>query len=70
MKFLPLGASDIKVSEVCLGTMTWGIQNSQQDTDNQIAMAIDAGVNFLDTAEMYPVPPDEKNVCRYRTLFR
>ena len=60
MKFLPLGASDIKVSEVCLGTMTWGIQNSQQDTDNQIAMAIDAGVNFLDTAEMYPVPPDEE----------
>lgn len=60
MKFNRLGTSDLSVSEVCLGTMTWGIQNTQSDADQQIACALDNGVNFIDTAEMYPVPPNKE----------
>ena len=60
MKYHALGRSDIRVSEVCLGTMTWGIQNNQQDADEQLSIALDAGVNFIDTAEMYPVPPNQE----------
>ncbi|NMH61381.1 aldo/keto reductase [Alteromonas ponticola] len=59
MKFNRLGQSQLNVSEVCLGTMTWGIQNTQADADEQLAVAIEAGVNFIDTAEMYPTPPNE-----------
>ncbi len=59
MRYSPLGSSGLSVSRVCLGTMTWGIQNTQADADNQIAYSLDAGVNFIDTAEMYPVPPTE-----------
>lgn len=59
MKYTTLGSSGLKVSEVCLGTMTWGIQNSQQDTDEQLTQALSSGINFIDTAEMYPIPPNE-----------
>lgn len=59
MQYHPLGNSGLQVSEICLGTMTWGIQNTQQDADAQMAMALDAGINVLDTAEMYPVPPNQ-----------
>lgn len=59
MQYNPLGSSGLSVSEVCLGTMTWGIQNTQQDADAQLAVALDAGINFIDTAEMYPVPPNQ-----------
>ena len=62
MKYNKLGSSDINVSRVCLGSMTWGIQNNQQEADEQIDYAISRGVNLLDTAEMYPVPPSEKTV--------
>ncbi len=58
MKYNRLGTSDLDISDVCLGTMTWGIQNTQQDADEQITYALDKGVNFIDTAEMYPVPPN------------
>lgn len=57
MKYNFLGKSDIKVSEICLGTMTWGEQNSQQEAFQQMDFAIDRGVNFFDTAEMYPASP-------------
>ncbi|MDB2373420.1 aldo/keto reductase [Psychrosphaera haliotis] len=57
MKYNKLGSSDIKVSEVCLGSMTWGVQNNQSDANQQIEHAISRGVNFIDTAELYPVPP-------------
>lgn len=57
MKQLPLGRSDIMVSEWCLGTMTYGNQTPEDDAHKQIDMALDAGINFLDTAEMYPVNP-------------
>ncbi|WP_370315764.1 NADP(H)-dependent aldo-keto reductase [Thalassolituus sp.] len=52
-----LGNTDIQVSELCLGTMTWGEQNSEAEAHRQLDMAVDAGINFIDTAEMYPVPP-------------
>ena len=57
MQYRPLGRSNLKVSALCLGTMTWGEQNSQAEAFAQIDRARDAGVNFIDTAEMYPVPP-------------
>lgn len=57
MQYKKLGSSDIDVSTVCLGTMTWGVQNTQQDADKQINYALARGVNFLDTAEMYAIPP-------------
>lgn len=57
MKQIPLGRSDIMVSDWCLGTMTYGSQTPEDDAHRQIDMAVDAGINFLDTAEMYPVNP-------------
>ena len=57
MKYNELGQSGIKVSELCLGTMTWGSQNSQEDANRQIDISLDRGINFLDTAEMYPATP-------------
>lgn len=57
MLYRPLGRSPLKVSAICLGTMTWGEQNDRQDAFAQIDRAKDAGVNFIDCAEMYPVPP-------------
>lgn len=57
MQYSPLGSSGVDVSRVCLGSMTWGLQNTQRDADEQIAYALSKGVNFIDTAEMYAVPP-------------
>lgn len=57
MKYNALGNSDIKVSEICLGTMTWGEQNSEAEAFGQMDFALDQGVNFFDTAEMYPASP-------------
>ena len=52
MQFRRLGHTDIQVSSVCLGTMTWGEQNSEAQAHEQLDMAVEAGVNFIDTAEM------------------
>ena len=60
MRYHNLGHTEIKVSELCLGSMTWGSQNSQQEAHEQIDMALDYGVNFIDTAEMYPTTPLSK----------
>lgn len=57
MQTRKLGYTDIDVSQICLGTMTWGEQNTEQDAFAQLDCAIAAGVNFIDAAEMYPVPP-------------
>lgn len=57
MKMNPLGRSDILVSELCLGSMTWGTQTSVSHAHAQIDMALEHGINFVDTAEMYPVNP-------------
>ncbi len=52
-----LGRTDLDVSQICLGTMTWGEQNTEQEAFEQLDYAVDAGINFIDAAEMYPVPP-------------
>ncbi len=57
MEFRRLGRTDINVSALCLGTMTWGEQNTEAEGFAQIERAKAAGINFIDTAEMYPVPP-------------
>ena len=57
MNYVKLGSSDLLVSEICLGSMTWGQQNTQADADQQIDYALEHGINFIDTAEMYSVPP-------------
>jgi aryl-alcohol dehydrogenase-like predicted oxidoreductase len=57
MKKRPLGRTGLSVSEICLGTMTWGSRNTEAEGHAQIDMALDRGVDFLDTAEMYPVQP-------------
>ncbi|MEP1447715.1 MAG: aldo/keto reductase [Paraglaciecola sp.] len=57
MQYSVLGSSGVKVSRVCLGSMTWGLQNSQIEANEQIEYALNQGVNFIDTAELYPVPP-------------
>ena len=60
MEFSKLGRANQHVSRVCLGSMTWGVQNNQQDANQQIEYALSMGINFIDTAEMYPVPPSGK----------
>lgn len=57
MQRLALGATNIEVSEWCLGTMTWGRQTPPENAHAQIDRALDAGIDFVDTAEMYPVNP-------------
>lgn len=57
MKYSLLGNTDLKVSKICLGTMTWGVQNTEAEGHEQMNYALDKGVNFWDTAEMYAVPP-------------
>jgi aryl-alcohol dehydrogenase-like predicted oxidoreductase len=57
MRYRPLGATDLKVSALCLGTMTFGEQNSEAEAFAQLDRALDVGVNFIDAAEIYPVPP-------------
>jgi aryl-alcohol dehydrogenase-like predicted oxidoreductase len=57
MKYNTLGRTGITVSEICLGTMTWGTQNSEAEAHEQMDYAVSQGVNFFDTAELYPVTP-------------
>ena len=60
MNFRKLGNTDLKVSTICLGTMTWGEQNNQKEAFEQMDYAMSQGINFFDTAEMYAVPSTEK----------
>ena len=62
MQYRKLGVSSLNVSAICLGTMTFGEQNSQADSFELMDYAFEKGVNFLDTAEMYPVYP-KKETC-------
>ncbi len=57
MKMNPLGRTGLMVSELCLGSMTWGTQNTEPEGHAQINRALERGINFIDTAEMYPVTP-------------
>ncbi|AWB67520.1 aldo/keto reductase [Saccharobesus litoralis] len=69
MKYVPLGTSGLSVSNICLGSMTWGFQNNQQDADQQINYALEQGINFIDTAEMYAIPPTPETFGTTETII-
>ena len=60
MNYKKLGNTDLDVSTICLGTMTWGEQNTQEEGFEQMDYALDRGVNFWDTAEIYSIPPKQE----------
>jgi len=64
MKYNRIGRTDIEVSRTCIGTMTFGRQNTETEAHEQLDLAFDRGVNFVDTAEMYPFPAEEKTFNR------
>ena len=69
MKKVKLGSSDLQVTEICLGSMTWGEQNTQAEGFEQIDFALDQGINFIDTAEMYSVPPSKETYGATETII-
>ncbi|MBE0367174.1 aldo/keto reductase [Pseudoalteromonas aurantia] len=69
MQFSRLGRSQLNVSRICLGSMTWGLQNNQHDADEQINYALSRGVNFIDTAEMYAVPPSPQTYGKTEAII-
>ncbi|HBG30379.1 MAG TPA: aldo/keto reductase, partial [Gammaproteobacteria bacterium] len=69
MDYRPLGRTPLTTSLIGLGTMTWGEQNSEVEAHAQIAQALDAGVNLIDAAEMYPVPPRAETQGRTETIL-
>lgn len=69
MQYRKLGRTDLKVSQLCLGSMTWGEQNSEAEGHAQLDYAIAAGINFIDTAELYPVPPRAETQGRTEAIL-
>ena len=69
MKYKQLGNTQIDVSTICLGTMTWGEQNTQSDAFEQMDYALDAGVNFFDCAELYSIPPNANTYGSTETII-
>jgi aryl-alcohol dehydrogenase-like predicted oxidoreductase len=64
MKYTTLPNTNIKISKICLGTMTWGNQNTEAEGHKQLDYALEQGINFIDTAELYPVPAEAKTSGR------
>lgn len=69
MDYRTLGKTDIKVSHLCLGTMTWGHQNTQDEGFEQMDYALERGINFFDTAELYAVPPSPDTYGKTETII-
>ena len=69
MQYTTLGQSDLKVSQICLGSMTWGVQNTQADANAQIELALSSGINFIDTAEMYAIPPSPETYGKTESII-
>ena len=69
MEYSPLGRTGLAVSRICLGTMTWGQQNSEAEGHAQMDYALDHGINFFDTAEMYAVPPRAETYGRTEEII-
>lgn len=69
MEYRQLGHTDIRVSLLCLGSMTWGGQNSEAEAHEQLDYAVSAGINFIDTAEMYPFPVDSGSIGQTETIL-
>ena len=60
MKYKSLGKTELNISQICLGTMTYGEQNDQKEAHEQLDYCVSEGINFIDTAEMYAIPPKEE----------
>lgn len=69
MQYTTLGRTDLHISKICLGTMTWGRQNTESEGHAQMDYALDHGVNFWDTAEMYAVPPNPDTYGKTETII-
>ena len=69
MNYKKLGNTDLNVSTICLGTMTWGEQNTQNEAFEQMDYSLDNGVNFWDTAELYAVPPKAETYGYTETII-
>lgn len=69
MQYRQLAHTDLNVSSVCLGTMTFGDQNTEEEAHAQLDYALSHGINFIDTAEMYPVPPKAETYTRTETMI-
>jgi len=69
MKRNPLGRTGLQISEICLGTMTWGRQNSQDEGHAQMDYAVERGINFIDTAEIYAVPPNAETYGKTESII-
>ena len=69
MKFKKLGTTDLDVSLICLGTMTWGTQNTEKDAFEQMDYSLSEGVNFFDTAELYSVPPNSDSYGKTEVMI-
>ena len=69
MKYKKLGTTDLNVSLICLGTMTWGTQNSEKDAFEQMDYSVSKGINFFDTAELYSVPPTAESYGKTETMI-
>lgn len=69
MNYRRLGTTDLNVSAICLGTMTWGVQNTEADGHEQMDYALAQGVNFFDTAEMYAVPPSPETYGKTESII-
>jgi aryl-alcohol dehydrogenase-like predicted oxidoreductase len=69
MQYRPLGRSGLDVSLICLGTMTWGEQNTEAEGHAQMDYALERGINFFDTAELYPIPPKAETQGRTERII-
>lgn len=69
MKYRPLGHTDIQVSLVCLGSMNWGCQNSEEQAHEQMDYAVCEGINFIDTAEIYPSPVKQESIGKTEQII-
>ena len=69
MEYRTLGQTELQVSAIGLGTMTWGLQNTQEEGFEQMDYALEQGVNFFDTAEMYAIPPGKKTFGATETII-
>ena len=69
MKYKKLSNTELKVSLICLGTMTYGEQNTETESHEQLDYSLAQGVNFIDTAEMYAIPPKEETQGRTEEII-
>ena len=69
MKFKKLGTTNLDVSLICLGTMTWGTQNTEKEAFEQMDYSVEEGINFFDTAELYSVPPNSDSYGKTEVMI-